>query len=265
VPAELRAIRERLDELEKRDKLVHDVKALGERVDRLQSEEIVQLRIEVHGLIKTKPAEKVHGPWSFVHFEELVTPRRAIFLFLFFFVPVLYAGYGYYKNPGHITAEYISYVCPIIAAIFAGLTVYKDHLKGRLFVISLIFLFLGLDAFIAFHELKEIMILKVNLAVEGLLVLGLLISGIKAATKARSVAGNWSFSTLGAASLALLGPWLFAFGAYAAGSYFVAFYLHDRPCLPDFSGPDACPGDQWPPLSNTLWPWPEFYHLARRS
>jgi hypothetical protein len=161
-----------------------------------------------------------------------LTGNAAIFALAGFLLTLSVVGWRYFvAGIPHDIAEYVSYAFPLAAALVAALTVYFESVKGLLFLLALVMLFLGLDAFIATHSNIETIMFACNLVVEGIVLLSVIVMGIRSGRKAM----------LTTISLALI----FGF----AMIYSVAFYAHNIDCVradPATNMILVCPHSVWP-------------------
>jgi hypothetical protein len=266
--SQIELLNERVKELETRDFLASRVKALTAELEQLKSREqlrngvIETLHAKIEAVERCLPVKRKQKSGVWERFEKEITARSAAMAFAWFFMTLTFVGIIYYKQgDAHNTIDYLSYALPIAAAIFAGISVYREDWKARLFFGSLVLLFLGLDAFIAAHAAPEDTIFFANLAMEVPMLGGILYVGIKSAKRVyRADNASKKRVRLWHALVSFSQSLLLFLIAWALTSFFVGFYVHNYDCL--HSHPAdlliACPKTAWPTLHEAFWPWPKF-------
>lgn len=134
---------------------------------------------------------------------------------------------AYYAYKGHAaqTLDYCSYAFPFCAALSAGLASFHDKIKSILFVVALIFLSLGVEAYMAFHADSAVIVSVANAALFLLLITALAIQaciGVKAAFKSRGSAKTITEVILYAFALLI---------CVAAASFSAFFFVFNSRCM----------------------------------
>lgn len=263
---ELVKINTRLERLEKHELILNKLNAIEIRLANFNQDDINKLRVEVSEINKKLKIASEPKTWPIIkEFEEQFDGKVAAYTCYGLLIVFAVALWFYlHANNNHDTIEYASYIFPITAAIFAGLTVYHDNLKGTLFTISLILLILGVDTFIAIHVDSDDVIAGTNFALYILLFSALVVRGVKAFGRART-AKQVIPTVQQLPPESPSSPSRVALFYGGVGFFFLAllcftgaFYSHNRACIHAQGYPAmraACSGSMWPSFYETVtWP-----------
>jgi hypothetical protein len=227
----------------------------------------------MRGLLrKAFPRQKSLPPFHERSMEDHITRPVALVavlvtLALLLACLALYCFFG----KREVVIEYASYAMPFLGALIAGLTVFCDKHKGKLFFLALFCLFVGLDAWIAIKPAPAIVIVVAN----GIMTIAILVwfftivvrsicSRFKSATSASNKKlQRWlGVATYGLAGVLTTGFMLFLLAAC------LGYYFRVYPCIQPYdpklgsSDLSACPRDVSPHLGDAAvwkWTWPQAW------
>lgn len=233
---------------------------LKERLDKMKDARSAGERRMRWLVRKTFPRQKPLPPFYERSMEDHFTGPVAIVavlvtLLLITVCQVLYSIYSHRD----VAIEYASYAMPFLGALVAGLIVFCDKHRGKLFFLSLFCLFLGLDAWIAIKPAPAIVISIAN----GIMALAILSwffaivvrSSKSRFAKAKSASENKE-RLWGCAIAYILGGLLSTFFMLTLLAACLGYYLRVYPCLRPYDPKlgsrnlSACPSDIKPRWSD---------------
>lgn len=189
VSDELAALRARMDELAAHNALMMRMNGFDDRLLSMQTEndqKISGINQKIINIELLLPKRGKVGGWQFFKpLEEQVTANGVKWAFggsvlIMFFIVVFFSFTGKSKE----AVDAAAYLFPCCAAIVAGLTVYLEHSKGLLFIVSLFLLFLGIDMFLAGLQESAEPIAYTTFFTVGLVDIGLIFMGCISVKKA---------------------------------------------------------------------------------